>query len=113
MLFNEYQQAALGTASYPDKGENLIYPALGLAGESGEAVDKIKKLWRNKGITKGKDLSEEDRVELLKEIGDALWYIAALATEAGATLHDVAMLNIKKLQDRRERGVINSQGDNR
>jgi NTP pyrophosphatase (non-canonical NTP hydrolase) len=113
MNFNEYQLAAGETASYPDKGDNLIYPALGLAGEAGEAADKVKKFWRNQGITASRGLSYDDRLSLIKEIGDALWYIAALATELQIDLEDVAMINIAKLQDRKARNVIKSEGDNR
>lgn len=113
MDFNEYQKLAGETASYPDKGDNLIYPALGLAGEAGEAVDKIKKYWRNQGITASRALAYEDRLALIKEVGDVLWYIAALATELQIDLEDVAKINIAKLQDRKARNVINSEGDNR
>jgi NTP pyrophosphatase (non-canonical NTP hydrolase) len=111
--FNEYQHAAGKTASYPDIGNNLLYPALGLAGEAGEAVDKIKKWWRNHGITSGKQLSEEQVHLLSLELGDVLWYINGLATEIGISLEYVAELNINKLYDRVERGVVNSEGDTR
>ncbi len=51
--------------------------------------------------------------EYVKELGDVLWYIAASAKELGFTLEQVAQLNLKKLADRKERGVIKSEGDNR
>lgn len=113
MTLNEYQHLALNSAEYPDIGKNLIYPALGLAGESGETVDKIKKLWRNHGITSALDLSYEQKVELAKEIGDVLWYAAALCQELGMPMAMVAEMNIRKLADRKLRGVIKSEGDNR
>ena len=113
MNFNEYQHAALQTADYPDRGNNLLYPALGLAGESGETVDKIKKYWRNNGVTSGKQLNDEQRHLLLLEVSDVLWYCAALASELGVPLEAIADLNIKKLNDRRARGVIKSEGDQR
>jgi NTP pyrophosphatase (non-canonical NTP hydrolase) len=113
MNFNEYQDAAWSTAQYPDKGINLIYPALGLAGESGEAVDKIKKYWRNFGHTSAAHLDERQLDELSKELGDVLWYVAALASEMGYTLESIAEANVTKLLDRQARGVIKSQGDNR
>jgi len=113
MNFNEYQHAALQTADYPEKGRNLIYPALGLAGEAGEVVDKIKKYWRNDGITAGEQLTDEQRHELVRELGDLEWYCAAISSELGVPLELVAEVNIKKLQDRRARGVIKSEGDNR
>ena len=113
MTFDEYQAAAGTTAAYPDKGNNLLYPALGLAGETGETVDKIKKLWRNKGVTGIQALEPADRQELLKELGDVLWYCAALASELQEPLGEVAALNIQKLADRKARNVIKSEGDNR
>ena len=41
---NQYQRDALQTATYPNKGENMVYPALGLAGEAGETAEKVKKI---------------------------------------------------------------------
>ena len=49
----------------------------------------------------------------MKELGDVLWYIAALGKEIGVSLSDIAQANIDKLTDRTARGVINSEGDNR
>jgi NTP pyrophosphatase (non-canonical NTP hydrolase) len=113
VTFDEYQAAAGKTAAYPDKGNNLLYPALGLAGETGETVDKIKKLWRNKGVTGAAALADEDKKELVKELGDVLWYCAALASELKTPLDEVAEGNIAKLADRAVRNVIKSEGDNR
>lgn len=113
MSLNEYQKLATKTASYPDVGCNIIYPALGLAGEAGEVAEKVKKLWRNRNITSGKELETILANELIKELGDTLWYIAALANELNVPLADIARSNITKLQDRLERGVIKSAGDNR
>lgn len=112
---NEYQQKATATADYPMLGENLVYPALGCAEEAGEIAGKVKKLWRNQGIFSGTDekLTTEQKDAIVKEMGDNLWYLAALATELGTTLQLVAMLNLHKLKDRKERGVIKSEGDNR
>lgn len=112
-LFNTYQDQARATASYPDLGSNLIYPALGIAGESGEIVDKIKKLYRNHGITRGDQLTPEQKLELVKEIGDELWYLANLCCELDVDLSYAARINIEKLTDRVKRGVVKSEGDNR
>lgn len=109
MNFNEYQKWARTTAQYPDAGKNLIYPILGLCGESGEVAEKIKKVIRNDGGV----MSPEKCTELSKELGDVLWYVATIASELGVTLDDVARLNKEKLESRRARGVINSTGDNR
>ena len=111
--FDEYQRAALTTAEYPNVGENLVYPAMGLAGESGEFCDKVKKMWRNLNTMRAHSLTSEKRMEMLKELGDVLWYIAACAKEMNAPLSFIAQENINKLLDRRARGVIKSEGDNR
>jgi NTP pyrophosphatase (non-canonical NTP hydrolase) len=113
MDFNEYQKAALATATYPNFGHNTLYPAMGLGGESGEALDKVKKWWRNYNATQGNDYTDEQRIELAKELGDCLWYLAALSYELETTLEDIAVLNLEKLTSRRDRGVIKSEGDNR
>lgn len=111
--FDEYQAKALSTAVYPDLGQNLVYPAMGLAGEAGEFLDKVKKNWRNNNIMSSANLSPEQRKEFAKEIGDVLWYAAAAARELGYELSEIAIMNIEKLADRRARGVIKSEGDNR
>lgn len=117
MTFNEYQVFALKTAAYPHvEGigtHNLVYPAMGLAGEAGEYLDKVKKNWRNFNSMTANNLTPEQRTEFLKELGDVLWYLSASCEELGYSLDAVAELNIKKLSDRRERGVIKSEGDNR
>lgn len=82
-----------------------IYHCLGLAGEAGELVDKIKKAWRNQTLL--------DRVAALRELGDVLWYVTAIAVDLGFSLEDVARENVSKLADRQARGVIRSEGDNR
>lgn len=110
---NAYQQKARSTASYPGQGNNIQYPALGLAGEAGEVADKIKKLWRNKGQATPVEYSIDDRRAVAKELGDALWYIAACASELGYTLEQIATLNNEKLADRAARGTIKSEGDDR
>lgn len=110
---DEYQERSRKTADYPNLDNNLLYPALGLAGEAGETVDKIKKLWRNKGVTSLLNLEPADQGALVAELGDVLWYVAAIASELHIPLHTVAGLNIAKLEDRVARGVVKSEGDNR
>ncbi len=111
MEFNEYQQLAARTAMYnrDDREYVLMYLCLGLAGESGEVIEKIKKIIRNdKGA-----VSEEKRMDLKKEMGDVLWYLSELARTLELSFSDVAAANIQKLADRQERGVIKSEGDSR
>ena len=106
MNINTYQQQASKTAIYKDK---LIYPTLGLAGEAGEIANKVKKILRdNSG-----NLQESVREDLICELGDVLWYIAALATDLNVELSEVASKNIEKLNSRKNRGTIGGSGDNR
>ena len=107
--FDLYQDVAESTAVYPDKGDNLYYPALGLAGEAGEVCEKIKKIMRDH---KG-HFTEDNVEEISKELGDVLWYVAMLAVEFNIALSSVAEDNLAKLQDRINRGVIKGSGDNR
>ncbi len=107
MNFNEYQKKARKTAIYPNKGKNYIYPALGLGGESGEVLEKIKKLIRDKN---GKP-DKEFLILLEKELGDMLWYIANLAVEFKIPMDKIAKNNIKKLADRAKRNKLHGSGD--
>ncbi|MDP4001842.1 MAG: nucleoside triphosphate pyrophosphohydrolase family protein [bacterium] len=107
MHFNEYQKRARKTAMYPNKGKNYIYPALGLGGESGEVLEKIKKLIRDKG---GK-IDKEFLILIEKELGDILWYIANLAVEFKIPMDRIAIGNIKKLADRAKRNKLKGSGD--
>lgn len=110
MNLNEYQEKALETAIYSED-KKIFYPAFGLAGEVGEVVEHIKKMYR-KDINL-KDLDSE-KVELLKkELGDVLWYISVLSNDLGFKLQDVADLNLEKLSSRKDRGVLHEEGDNR
>ena len=107
MRLSDYQQRSRATAVYPDAGSNLTYPALGLCGEAGEAAEKVKKAIRDDG---GK-LTPERRDALAAELGDVLWYVAQLATEAGLDLDEIAGANLDKLLSRQERAVLHGSGD--
>ena len=108
MEFNDYQTRAMKNKVY-GYGDKIIYPALGLGNEVGEVQGKIKKVLRdNEGI-----FNLENRKPIADEIGDVLWYIAALAEDLGFTLDEIAEINITKLEDRRARGVIQGSGDQR
>jgi len=107
----EYQLEALKTKIYP-REYAIVYPALGLAGESGEVCEKIKKHLRGDyDISGTRDGRFEREVE--KELGDVLWYIANLATDLGLNLDNIASKNIDKLRDRKQRNVIKGKGDER
>jgi NTP pyrophosphatase (non-canonical NTP hydrolase) len=109
MKLSDYQKTSRGTAVYPDLGSNLLYPTLGLCGEAGEVAEKIKKMVRDDGGV----LSEERRQALQKELGDVLWYVAQIATEARLDLDEIASANIAKLTSRQERQVLQGSGDDR
>ncbi len=110
MELNEYQKQASATAQFDEKViDPLVYTTLGLAGETGEVVEKIKKILRNdKGV-----ISAEKKEELTKELGDVLWYLSQVARMLDVSMNDVAVKNIEKLASRQKRGVIKSEGDNR
>lgn len=116
MTPNEYQKKAHETASYPAgtigevrQAVDYLYPALGLSEEAGEVAGKFAKAVRdNKGI-----ITAERKLAILKELGDVQWFIAELCTILGADLEIVMNMNLNKLVDRKERGVIGGSGDNR
>ena len=123
MNASEYQVKAHDFASY---GENPMYPALGLSEEAGEVCGKIAKFIRkHEGIDpmtaryelENKVTITDDelkfRNDLSKELGDVLWMVAELCTVYGLNMGKVMAENIEKLTDRRERGVIDGEGDNR
>ena len=109
MTFEEYESKSSKTAKYPNIGNNFVYPTLGLAGETGEVAEKIKKILRDKdGV-----VSDKDREEIKKELGDVLWYLCQVSVEMGLSLEDVAQSNVEKLFSRLERGKLSGEGDNR
>lgn len=106
--FYEYEKLAQRFALYPEAGTGssmaLAYTALGLAGESGEYTEKVKKLIRDGTL---------DKPLAAKELSDVLWYLTASANELGYSLADIAEINIVKLLDREERGKLQGSGDER
>ena len=108
MKINEYQEKALATAIY-GVGSQIIYPTLGLTGEAGEVAEKVKKALRDKNG----EFSDEYKLEILKEVGDVLWYCNALCRDLGYTLEECMELNIQKLESRKQRNIISGNGDNR
>lgn len=101
--FQSYSEGARSTAIYP-REHAIIYPMLGLCGESGEAAEKVKKKLRD---------GTWDQDSFIKEMGDVLWYLTNLAADLGVSLEEVARRNLEKLQSRKERGKLQGTGDNR
>jgi NTP pyrophosphatase (non-canonical NTP hydrolase) len=106
MDFSTYQNGARKTAVYPEAAK-VIYPALGLSGEAGEVANQVKKILRDNAG----ELTEERRTKIIDELGDVLWYAAALASDIGISLDDVAAANLEKLAKRAGDGTL--KGDQR
>ena len=108
MLLDTYQELISEFAIYPDAGtgstNELSYLALGLGGETGEVLEKTKKLIRDYHF---------NREEVAKELGDVLWYLARYADAIGYDLSTIAAKNVQKLTDRKQRNVLTGSGDNR
>lgn len=113
MNLEQYSKQALTTLSdnygQEDISPQLLGQVLGLSDESGEVLGKFKKLLRDK---KGK-MSDEDKYEIMKELGDVLWYVNSVSSLLGFSLEEVAKANLDKLASRHERGVLSGSGDNR
>lgn len=109
MEFNEYQELARTTAIYPNVGNNIWYPTLGLCGESGEVAENVKKLYRD---DEGNIYQERLR-KIRMELGDVLWYVSNIASELGLTLDDIANANRVKLATRAQNNTLHGSGDNR
>lgn len=111
MNASEYQQLAARTLidrpeqEIPDLGIMLVWNALGLTGEAGEVAEHIKKgVFHRHGI---------DRAQLKKEIGDTLWYAAALCTKLELDMGEVMQANIDKLRQRYPAGYSSADSQRR
>lgn len=125
MTMLEFQQDAISTKVH--EGEKLFYSALGLDGEAGEYADKVKKLYRGDPqvlknelgnrdafVTKdGKSMSQTYRRSMALELGDVLWYLVSAADDLGYSLEEIAQMNIGKRRDRKLKGTLRGEGDNR
>ena len=106
MTINEYQKLALTTLNKElGKKDVLINGVMGLCGESGEAIDIVKK-----HLAQGHELDKE---HLIKELGDIAWYLAETAFALDVELEDVLALNIEKLKKRYPDGFNKEQSINR
>ena len=110
MTINEYQELAMRTLNPElDRKDVLINSVMGLCGESGEAIDIVKR-WLAQG-------HELDKEHLAKELGDIAWYLAEAATALDVPLEDILQSNIDKLRKRypegfeTERSIARSEGD--
>ena len=108
MTLDEYQRYSLSKAILPHD-RNILYLALALSGEVGEAQDKIKKVIRDKGG----QFKRQDFEAIALELGDALFYLSLLAHAINYDLSEIAQLNIDKINSRLERGTLHGCGDER
>lgn len=93
MKLSEYQEfCSRGVLPATLEREPAVGFALGLAGETGEVVDDIKKKYFH-----GRDIDDNHTIE---ELGDVMWYVANLATQYGVTLDEIITRNRDKLLKR-------------
>jgi NTP pyrophosphatase (non-canonical NTP hydrolase) len=108
MQLNDYQEQIAKFAIYPDANTSspteLTYLGLGLGGESGEVLEKLKKYIRDGVLV---------RPDVAKELGDVLWYLTRMSNALGYSLQEVAQMNVDKLTSRQERNVLSGNGDDR
>lgn len=108
MNFNEYQDKARVYA-FPHIENDAFYFLLGLCGETGEVAEKVKKIIRDQGGA----IQVKDKQDIAMELGDVLWYLSNLARLYGFTLNEIAELNLKKLEKRKENDKLSGNGDDR
>jgi NTP pyrophosphatase (non-canonical NTP hydrolase) len=100
--FNLYQEEAM---SFRMESADQGYALLGIAGEVGELLGYIAKAVR--------DDTSADLLHIKKELGDILWFVAAIADDVGLSLGSIAEGNIEKLSGRKDRGTLGGSGDER
>lgn len=110
LTLNAYQSKATKTLQPNDDNfKTLMALVLGLSGETGEVTEKFKKFVRDQdGL-----MTFEQTHEVMKELGDVLWYVTLLAEFFDYSLESVAKLNINKLESRKKRNKLSGSGDNR
>lgn len=122
LSLNQYQEKAMSTCM--STCNNFSYMMLNLIGEIGEFASKVAKDIRkhhaeidNGNLWIGLEMTEDERearnMELMHEAGDILWQLAGLCKVMGWELEEVAEANLRKLSSRKQRGVIDGNGDNR
>jgi NTP pyrophosphatase (non-canonical NTP hydrolase) len=105
MKANEYQEKALRTASTSKPDDLVLNGVLGLAGESGEVADHVKK-----ALFQGHKM---DYDHIADELGDILWYVAIMSKGIGCTLDEIMTMNVEKLKKRYPDGFDSDKSLNR
>lgn len=117
LTLNEYQRRAMTTCM--ESCDNHAYMLLGLVGEVGELFGKLAKGIRKEKIAMNnndfnlQNLTDQEKHDLMSELGDLQWFIAGVAFSMGKDLQEIGDENLAKLADRAKRGVIDGNGDNR
>jgi len=110
-ILDEYREFVPTTAQYlehiEDKGIREAYPYVGLAGEAGELLNVLKKIYRDDG---GK-LTPARRVQMEDELGDVMWYWMACCHALNVSPQSIILQNMEKLKKRREEGSIRGERD--
>ena len=101
-----YQEQAYTYAQPSAKG--LMYLIPGLAAEAGEVAGVYAKFLRDAN----RELNPIQE-QMMKELGDCLWFVASIAKLYNVKLSDIAKMNIEKLEGRLQRGTIGGSGDDR
>lgn len=116
MTLNEYQQQAMTTCM--ETSRNIPYMLFNLQGEVGELSSKVAKHIRKGELEfNHNDMNHSMDVEqfsaIMDELGDVLWQVQGFASVMGWNLEDVARGNLQKLASRKQRNVIDGNGDKR
>lgn len=113
LSLSDYQITTMTTAIYPEAGESTFaainYCLVGMAGESGEIMNKWGKIIRDQNS----EITEEQAKDMAKEIGDVLWFATRAVDELGFSVEQILHDNLQKLKSRQARGMLQGSGDNR
>lgn len=109
VTFQEFQNLAAQYIPTVECIPPLAYAVMSLTGEAGEVAEKVKRIYR--GDIAAKAINYED--EIVKELGDVLWCVAAACTALNISLEYAARKSLVKMEDRAKRNVLKGTGDNR
>lgn len=107
-ISEQYDDLVRVSKIYP-KNRVIEYPVLGMCGETGEVAEKVKKVIRDNH----NKYDAATKQNILKELGDVLWYLVAAAQDLGYTFDDVIINNMNKVNNRISTNTQHGKGDNR
>ena len=109
MKLETFQEFCNSITKSGDRCDNIEYLAIAINEEAGEIAGKVKKLIRDDyGV-----LTEERRLAIIKECGDVLYYLGRMCHFLNSTLEEAAQSNVDKYNDRKSRGKLHGDGDDR